>query len=138
MQWSDIPRHPTIRTLRQFGALCLLCFGGLAYRGTTSEQSVTLVTAFAFVALAGGLLAAFRPQLLRPVFVSWMMLAFPIGWSVSRVFLAVLYYGVLTPLAVAFRWLGRDTLGLRRDTDQESYWQVKPVVNDLSAYLRQY
>ena len=30
MQWSDIPFHPTAKTLRQFAGLWLVFFGGIA------------------------------------------------------------------------------------------------------------
>ena len=30
MQWSEIPKNPSERMLRQFGGLCVLFFGGLA------------------------------------------------------------------------------------------------------------
>jgi hypothetical protein len=138
MQWSDIPRNPEPRTLRQFGGLCLVSFGALAYRCAVREQSPALATGFGLLAAAGGLAALVRPNLLRPLFVGWLMLVFPIGWSISRCFLALLFYGVLTPLAFAFRWSGRDALGLRRVQEQASYWEAKPTPTDLGAYLRQY
>jgi hypothetical protein len=138
MQWSDIPRDPAPRTLRQFGGLWLLFFGAVAYRCAVRDHNPALAIAFALLATAGGLAALVRPQLLRPIFVGWLMLAFPIGWTVSRCFLAILFYGVLTPLAFAFRWTGRDMLGLRKAAERKSYWEAKPSPTDLASYLRQY
>ena len=40
-----------------------------------------------------------------------MALTKPIGHVVGLVLLAVVYYGVMTPLALAFRLAGRDGLG---------------------------
>jgi hypothetical protein len=65
-----------------------------------------------------------------------MLVAFPIGWTVSRVLLAVLFYGLFTPLAVLFRLMRRDLLVLRRPEEQESYWVHKPVVTDMRRYTR--
>jgi len=88
-------------------------------------------------ALTAGLLGMLRPQWLRPVFVGWMILAFPVGWLMSHLLLAALYYGVFTPLGLLLRLLGKDSLGLQRST-AASYWQEKPQQADLRRYLRQY
>jgi hypothetical protein len=66
-----------------------------------------------------------------------MIAAFPIGWTVSRVMLAVLFYGVFTPVAIVFRVIGRDLLGLRHRGSVETYWTVKPGVTDPRDYFRQ-
>ena len=50
-----------------------------------------------------GVAGLIRPGLLRPIFVGWMVMVFPIGWLMSRVLLGVLFYGLFTPLAIAFR-----------------------------------
>ena len=89
------------------------------------------------VAIAGGLLGCVRPQWLRPVFVGWMILDFPIGWLVSHVLLAVLFFGVFAPVGILLRLSGKDSLRLRRP-NADSFWQDKPVVTDLRRYLRQY
>ena len=39
-----------------------------------------------------------------------MVLAFPIGWTVSQVILAVMFYGLFTPIGLVFRLIGRDPL----------------------------
>jgi hypothetical protein len=88
-------------------------------------------------AATGGLLGTLRPQWLRPVFVGWMILAFPVGWLVSHLLLGALYFAVFTPLGLLLRLLGKDALGLRRST-AASYWQKKPQQTDLRRYLRQY
>ena len=42
-----------------------------------------------------------------------MVLAFPIGWTVSLVLLGLVYYGLFTPIGLVFRLVGRDALQLR-------------------------
>src|SRR2546421_396631 len=76
-----------------------------------------------------------RPALLRPLFVGWMILVFPIGWLMSRVMLAVLYYGLFTPLAVAFRLGGRDALRRRTRPAGDSYWVPRPPTLEVSRYF---
>ena len=132
-----INSKPDVRVLRQFGFLCCVVFGAYgiwrASRGDADVLSLGLLAG----AIAGGLLGWVRPQWLRPVFVGWMILVFPIGWLVSHLLLAVLFYGVFTPLGFLLRWSGKDPLRLRRPV-VDSFWQDKPVVTDLRRYFRQY
>jgi hypothetical protein len=67
-----------------------------------------------------------------------MIAVFPIGWTVSQVLLALLFFGVFTPLGLLFRALSRDALRRRRVTGLESYWQPKPPPAGLPSYCRQY
>src|SRR5262245_51553273 len=108
MHWSDIPLRPSTRTLRQFAALWLLFFGLLAVWQWLAKENVLLATTFALLAGVIGPLGLIWPQLLRWIYVGWMIAVFPIGWVVSRVVLAILFYGVFTPIGLAFRLTGRD------------------------------
>lgn len=138
MQWSDIPRNPSESTLRQFGVLGIVILGGLsAWRIATHGPTVWTIALGAF-GLVLGLLGIFAPRWLRPVFVGWSMLAFPIGWLVSQVAMGMLYYGVLTPLGLALRATGRDPLSLKKPSVRESYWVAKPTPTDVRRYFRQY
>src|SRR6476660_6455966 len=114
MNWSDVTRPPTAKALRQFSALCLLVFGGMwawpAWHGRAGTASVILAVAGAVVGIAG----LVQPSLVRWIYTAWMAVAFPIGWAVSRAMLAILFYLVITPIAVVFRMTGRDVLRLRR------------------------
>ena len=44
------------------------------------------------------------------IYVGWMILAFPIGWTISQVILVVMFFGLFTPIGLIFRLLGRDPL----------------------------
>jgi hypothetical protein len=76
------------------------------------------------LAVLGGaaLLAALRPRWFRGYyrFSTWAGV-----WSsqyVARVFLALLFFLVLTPAACLMRLLGKDSLRLKRSEKTESYW----------------
>ena len=68
-----------------------------------------------------------RPESLRFVFVGWIIAVFPIGWLVLHACLAVVYFGMLTPVGLIFRLMGRDVLQLGRRPEADSYWQTKPT-----------
>jgi hypothetical protein len=50
----------------------------------------------------------------------------------------LLFYVVITPVAVFFKMTGRDALQRKRHADQETYWAAKPQARDLRSYLRQF
>src|SRR5262245_19424406 len=103
MHWSDINFAPPQRVLRQFAGLWLIFFGLLACWQGFLEDNLSLALAFAAAAALVGALGLVRPQAVRPIFVGWMVLAFPIGWTISHLLLALLFYGLFTPLGLLFR-----------------------------------
>jgi hypothetical protein len=137
MQWSDVTRRQSVKTLRQFGFLGLGVFGALAGWRAFASGADGVVWGFGAAAAGFGLLGAAAPAALGPVFTAWMIVAFPIGWVVSRVMLALLFYGVFTPVAFVFRLMGRDVLRRRRPAGG-SYWIPKSQPGDARQYLRQF
>lgn len=138
MRWSDIPFRPRPRVLRQFAGLWLAFFGGLAlWQGVVRGRPGTAV-ALGACAVTVATLGLIRPQAVRPIFVTWMVLAFPIGLLVSNVLLALVFYGVVLPTGLALRLTGRDALGLRPPLDRETYWVPRPMPTDVRRYFRQF
>ena len=68
------------------------------------------------------LLALVRPRWLRPVNRAWMAFGVVASRIVSSVLLALMFYGVVTPLAWLRRRLGHDPLKLRLDPLATTYW----------------
>src|SRR6478609_6215247 len=138
MKWSDIPFHPKDRTLRQFAACWLVIFTLLGLSQYYLKHRPQLGLLLIGGALLLGIPGLFRPKLLRPVFVGWMVLVFPIGWAVSLLLLALLYFVVFTPIAWVLHLAGRDALGRRYASGQETFWSPKRSTFDVIQYFRQY
>jgi hypothetical protein len=66
------------------------------------------------------------------------MVAFPVGWVVSQIMLALMFYVVITPMALFFRVRGRDLLHRAPSRGRESFWTAKSLPKDLRRYFRQY
>ena len=138
MQWSDIQFRPPTKTLRQFAALWLVCFGGLAaWEGFVRGHS-TLAAIFAVAALTIGPLGLLQPQALRPIYVGWMVLAFPIGWTISQAILALMFYGLFAPIGLFFKLIGRDPLHRAQRPGLETYWAPKASPADPRRYFKQF
>ena len=138
MQWSDIPFRPATRTLRQFAGLWILFFGFGAVWQALVKGNTTAAVVLGLLAVTVGPVGLVWPRVVRPIFVGWMVVVFPIGWVVSKVILAVLFYGLFTPIGLLFRLLGRDPLARRRRRDLSTYWTPKALPDDPKRYLRQF
>jgi hypothetical protein len=137
MKWSDLPMNPSSRVLRQFAGAWLVFFlGWAAWQGLRMGRT-QLGLGLAILAVVVGVGGLIWPALVRWIFVGWMILAFPIGWLISHVLLAILYFGIFTPFATWFRLRGRDALR-RRPCQCESYWQPKETPTDVRRYFLQY
>lgn len=138
MRWSDIPFAPPSRMLRQFSALWLVFFAGIAAWQGFAKGRESLAIGIAVLAVAVGSLGLIRPQAVRPIFVGWMILAFPIGWTVSLVLLGLVYFGLVLPTGLALRLAGRDTLGLKPRPEAETYWTPRQAPKNIRQYFRQF
>jgi Saxitoxin biosynthesis operon protein SxtJ len=138
MRWSDIQFDPPRSTLRQFAGLWLACFGGLALWHALARGHVWLGLALAALALTIGTLGLARPEWVRLIYVGWMLMAFPIGWTVSQIMLALIFFGLFTPIGLMFRLFGRDPLCRARQPSLETYWAPKPTPTDLRRYFKQF
>ena len=137
MQWSEVIQPPPQKMLRQFAGLFLVVFLGMAgwrvWRGHADEWAVAL----AVLAVGVGLPGLVRPSAVRFIYTGWMIVAFPIGWTISRIALGLVFYAVITPVAFLFRVMRRDELRLRRPDGRASLWKPKPGPESVREYFRQ-
>ncbi len=117
-------REGATKELRKFGftmSCALSIVGGFALwrKGETG----LLFWGIGFVILMVGLI---RPRLLGPIHKGWMKLAFVLGFFMTHLILALMYYLVFTPVALVMRTLGKDPLRLKYDRSVKSYWIRRP------------
>ena len=136
MTWKDLPRNPSIATLRQFAVLCVIVFGTIGLRRLLLGDR-GLGAVFLSISFFSALFVVMAPRVLRVVFVGWLIAVFPLGWLVTHTILGVIFYGVFTPLAFFFRAQGRDPLR-RWPTVTDSYWCAKPAARGVADYYRQF
>ena len=61
----------------------------------------------------------------RPVYLAWMGFAWLVGTLLGTLALALVFYGVVTPLALVARAMGRDRLDVRADR-RTTRWHPLP------------
>jgi hypothetical protein len=137
MHWSEVTAPPSTRTLRQFAALFLIVFTVVAGLRLWRGETGTLTIAIAVTGVTVGLVGLARPGAIRYVYTGWMIAAFPIGWTISRIIVTALFYLVFTPFAFAFRLFGRDALRLHRHT-RTTYWMKTDGAEPPERYYGQF
>ena len=53
------------------------------------------------------------PSLATPLYKAWLTFGNIMGFVISRIILALIFFGIFTPLGIIFRILKRDILGLK-------------------------
>jgi hypothetical protein len=106
--------------------------------GGASGSQVNLIYAVWAAICIWTLLAIFRPKYLLPFYLAITAVTLPIGIVVSFAILAVLYFGVFTPISLVFRLFGRDALHRRFDASAKTYWMPRRPVDDVRRYYRQF
>ena len=123
--------------LRQFAGWWLAFLGGLAlFHGLWSGRT-TLATILAVAALGPGIAGLVKPASIQWLFKLAMAIATPIGWVISHVLLAVIFYVVITPVALVFKMMRRDALARRLETRPKSQWVEREQVTDPRRYWHQ-
>ncbi len=62
------------------------------------------------------------PTLLRPLNRAWMWLGLTLGRVITPIIMALIFFGVLTPIAWLARMRGADPMRRRFDPAAKSYW----------------
>jgi hypothetical protein len=137
MALLDINWNPGRRELRQFAGLWILFFALVGAYCRWVSASPTAATVFWIVAVFG-LVGLVAPGVMRPIYLVWMALALPIGWTVSHLVLVLVYYGVLTPVGFAMRLFGYDPMKRSYDRSAKSYWVDHDPAAEPSRYFKQY
>jgi hypothetical protein len=75
-----------------------------------------------FLAAAFALVTVAAPKLLAVPNRLWMRVGLLLNRIISPIVLAFLFYVVVTPMGVLMRVFGKDSLRLRRDASDTSYW----------------
>lgn len=128
--------NPDRSTLRGFSEAWLFFLGMVAAPLSMFRDRPILAAVFWILAVLGRLIGWVRPFWLKPVYLGLTLATRPIGWIISHLVLALVYYGVVTPIGLALRLAGYDPLHRRFDQDAETYWEPYEPDHGPERYLR--
>ena len=134
---------PSPRVVSQFAWVAVAGLGLLAYLGLRwtvgfSWDHPVFLGAIALGVLQLVLFLIGVRVVSRILFVTLSIVFVPIGFIISHVLIAVIYYVVLTPIALVFRLTGRDVLGRRPDPAKTSYWHQRDGARSPASYFKLY
>jgi len=135
----EINWNPSRKELRKFAIIALIAailvslllylFRGLGL------QWVVVISSIGVVVFLTGFVSL---RATRLIYLGLTLVTLPIGLVISFLLLATFYFGILTPLAIVFKLIGRDALKRRFDADADSYWITHRQPGDLDRYFNQF
>ena len=131
-----INKNPSRPQLLLFGAAWLVFFGGWGFAAWT-KAAPSLARGLWVLAGVVPLAGLLVPGLLRLVYIGLSYATYPIGFVVSHVVLAIIYYLVFTPIGLIMRLLRYDPLSRRSDAQAPSYWKEGTNPKPVASYFRQ-
>lgn len=117
----SIASTPKLPSERKFGFTMAAAFAALAIYGMIRHRNRTAYVALIVASIIFGLLAFTVPRALVLLNRAWFHLGELLGKMVSPIVLGVIFFGILTPISILTRLLGRDELQLKH-RGVNSYW----------------
>ena len=132
-------KDPRPKQLKAFAIglpLLLLFFAWRHYAKTGLD--IWAIGCIAFAGLSV-FVSIFCRKIFERFFDGWMKVAGLIGFCMTTLLLAILYYGLFAPVAIILRLSGKDFMARRLDGRLPSYW-IKCVreVKLKDSYLQQF
>lgn len=136
---AEINWHPNRKELRTFAIIALVAAILVAvllwrFKGLGIRWSAAIISLGAAVLLSSFICL----KVTRGIYLGLILATRPIGVVISFLLLAIFYFGILTPLALFFRLIGRDTLHRTFDPGTESYWITHRQPDNLDRYYNQF
>ena len=134
--------HPSTTSLRSFGAAMVIVLASSVLARQLRAPTFTrlhdpLGLVCSALTLLTAALAVRRPAWLRPAYILMGVATYPARWLLAVLSLSVLYYGLITPIAIGLRRV-RKHRAQPRSTAGGSAWVVSRPRPDKAHYFRQF
>jgi hypothetical protein len=129
-------RSVEIGSNRSFGAvmaIACLVFSGFGFWTGSAYWPIWIAAAAAF-----GALALLSPRLLSPLNRAWFKFGLALHKVVNPVVMAVLFFGVITPVGLLMRLTGKPPLKLGFEPGKSSYWMRRDSALQPGSMTKQY
>lgn len=136
---AEINWHPSRKELRTFGIIALIAATLVVlllckFKGVGIRWGAIIISLGAAILLSSFISLRFT----RAIYLGFILATRPIGLLISFLLLATFFFGILTPLALIFRLIGRDTLHRKFEPDTKSYWITHRKPDNLDQYYNQF
>lgn len=138
MALTEINWKPTKGELRIFAVALAFLIGLLAAFIYQTTASIPVAATLSGVAVLLAALGLIRPRYIKPIYLAWMILFYPVRWIVSAFLIAVVYYLVIFPIGMTLRMCGYDLVGRHFEPRATTYWKEKKESRKEENYFRQF
>ncbi|UCD50721.1 MAG: hypothetical protein JSW27_24765 [Phycisphaerales bacterium] len=139
MSLVSVNWNPSRKDLNGF-RLIAVCAGVLVAALLYGVKHVDLCWCLAIAAAGGaiGLSGLISLKLTWAIYVVMMAVTLPIGLVVSLLLMGLFFFGLITPVALIFRLIGRDAMRRRFDPDASTYWIPHQRAAKAERYFQQF
>jgi hypothetical protein len=120
---------------KRFGLTLTSALFVLGVYGIFRHRSWKICGAYLLGSIVFGLLTLTIPKSLAPLNRVWFHLGELLGKIVSPIILGIIFFGILTPISLLARLVGRDELRLRRPAG-DSYWIDRPPADSATQSFK--
>jgi uncharacterized membrane protein len=122
---------PQLPSNKKFGLLFFGVFFALALYAYSKNEASLIIGLLLLLSSVFLISSFFYQGLLSPLNKAWFMLGLALGKIVSPIVLGIIFFGLITPIALIARLLGRDELKLKRPK-KSTYWS-EPIGSNSDA-----
>lgn len=117
-------QQPTMKDLRLFGLIVGGVFSVIGLWPVVFRSEDPRLWAMV-VGIALMVLGAVLPQSLKQIHYGWMKIGHVLGTINTRIILGIIYYGLVTPMGLVMRLMGKDSMHRALMQDATSYRVVR-------------
>jgi hypothetical protein len=125
------------RALRRFGftiGSALLLLAAFLFWRHHRASGLAIVSSGALLLILAGV----APRLLKWIHGPWMLLSLALGWIMTRVFLTIAFFLIVTPIGLLQRLFGKRPVEMAFRTGATSYWQQRTAQSLPADYEKQF
>jgi hypothetical protein len=139
MSLVSLNLKPSEKQLKDFGLAALVMFNVIGFVLLWfGKIPPTGCLAFAIAGVLTFLLGRISTKLIKPVYLTMIVLTFPIGWVISHLAMALFYYVIISGIGLFFRLIKRDPLGKKYDLHADTYWLPSKSNRSAKDYFHQF
>jgi hypothetical protein len=127
----------TLPSERRFGRTITGAFAFLGLYGIFAHRSRITCAVCLLLSVVCGVITYAQPKALAPLNKAWFHLGDRMGKIVSPIVLAIIFFGILTPIAIVAKLFGRDPLRLKPGARQ-SYWIKRDSQSSATSFKNQF
>ena len=139
MALIDINWKPDRNELRKFGEISLAMLTVIALVFYWLDRLAAVGSLYLCAAGLGiFILSRISTKLVKPFYLLLYAIALPIGFVLTNILMAIIYFIILTPVGLIFRLIHRDPLKRKLDPNAKTYWMPHRTPDALKRYFNQF